>query len=44
MRVIFVRGVEKCAAKTDAHDTEIWDIPEEGIFATPVFVDPMDGI
>lgn len=44
MSVIFVRGVEEGAAKADAHDAEIWDVPEECIFAAPVLVDPMDGV
>lgn len=44
MRVIFVRGVEEGAAEADTHDAEIWDVPEERIFAAPVLVDPMDGV
>lgn len=44
LRVIFVCGVEEGAAKADAHDAEIWDVSEEGILATPVLVDPMDGV
>lgn len=44
MRVIFVCGVEDGAADADAHDAEIWDVSEEGIFAAPVLVDPVDGV
>lgn len=44
LRVIFVRGVEEGAAEADAHDAEIWDVPEEGIFTAPVLVDPMNGV
>lgn len=36
--------MEEGTAEADAHDAEIWDVPEEGIFATPVLVDPMDGV
>jgi hypothetical protein len=44
LRVIFIGGVEQGAAETYAHNTEIWDVPEEGIFAAIVLVDPMDRI
>ena len=44
LRVILVRGVEEGAAEAYTHDAEIWNIPEEGIFATVVLVDPMDGV
>lgn len=44
MRVIYVGGVEDRAAETDAHDAEIWDVPEEGILTAPVLIDPMNGV
>lgn len=44
MRVIYIRGVEDGAAEANAHDAEIWDVPEEGILSAPVLVDPMNGV